>query len=145
MLCKESCNSPLDTPWQRCNALCVENANTYQVLKSEAKRLRSLADRLDSFAAELSNVVASYGGQAGAGQTTPALKGFGAYDGLSQKNAVLKALQDGPQTTRELFERLNAGGQSFKKPVYVTAMLGRLKDKVERTEDGKKIRLKNGE
>ena len=45
-------------------------------------------------------------------------------------------------TTGELFMRLNEAGQSFKKRTYVTALLGRIKDRVERTPEGK-VKLKD--
>ncbi len=61
---------------------------------------------------------------------------------MTQGGAIVKALAHGSQTTRELFDRLAAGGMTLKKPVYVTALLPRLvkKGQVERTKDGK-IRL----
>jgi hypothetical protein len=113
---------------------------TVQVLKSEAKRLRTLADRLEAFALELDG---ERGVELAEGTiAAPARPRNGEYSGLTQIVAVLKALRDhGPQDTAELFERLNAGGQHFKKRTYVTALLSRVKDKVERIAGGK-VRLK---
>lgn len=63
------------------------------------------------------------------------------YANLTQSGAVLKALEHGPQTTREIFDRLTAAGLKLSNRVYVTALLGRIRDKIERDEDGK-VRLK---
>ena len=63
---------------------------------------------------------------------------------MTQTAAILKALQFGPMTTGELFVRLNQAGQSFKKRTYVTALLSRIKDKVERTPEGKVKLRDNG-
>lgn len=79
----------------------------------------------------------------GADADTKAKQSLGEYVGMSQAEAILKALQKGPQTTAELLIDLNAGGQSFRERNYVTAVIGRLKDKVERVEGGK-VKLKNG-
>lgn len=124
--------------------------STSELLRAEAKRLRSLADRCDAFAKEIESdgsafAVGANGNAAKAslainnGQTLPQM---GEFSGLTQMNAVLKALERGPQTTRQIFELLTRNGQSFKKVSYITALLPRLKDKVERTSDGKKIKLK---
>lgn len=119
--------------------------NTYDVLKAEARRLRSLAERLDSFAEEIAS--ASEGSSSSSSSPdsteTPALDGLGEFSGMTQQEAILKALrQYGPQTTRQLFNRLNSGGQSFRRLVYVTAVAGRLmRDKIERLSDGK-LRLR---
>jgi hypothetical protein len=127
--------------------------STAIVLRNEAKRLRSLAERMDAYASELDGV--------GGAKDQPdlfkdnvrifmtssnsSILGPGnprEFKGMTQHAAVLKALETyGPQTVRQLYVRLNSGGMAFKKPVYVTAILGRLKDVVERTEDNQ-IRLK---
>jgi hypothetical protein len=105
---------------------------------AEAKRLHSLAQRLESFAAELAGAgsVASKIARA-SDINTPSLSGMGEYSGMTQTDAILKVLATGPKTTREMFTVLNAGGQSFKKVSYITAVLGRLKDQVERQPDGR--------
>jgi len=144
MKCCKKLQGALDTaniPWQRRFAM-----KSAIVLRTEANRLRHLANRMDAFADEIEEegqeknnqrkfVVDHISDQVGS--LSP-----GYYSGLTQSDAILKALEVGPQTTRELFNRLNSGGQSFKKPVYVTAVLGRLKDKTERTDDGK-VKLKS--
>ncbi|MCX6925464.1 MAG: hypothetical protein NT154_19990 [Verrucomicrobia bacterium] len=63
---------------------------------------------------------------------------------MTQSAAILKALKAGPMTTKELFVRLNEGGQHFKKRTYVTALLPRLKEQVERTEEDKVKLKENG-
>jgi len=64
------------------------------------------------------------------------------FKGMTQHAAILKALElYGPQTTRELYVRLNSGGMSFKKPTYISSLLARLKNVVERTSDNR-IKLK---
>lgn len=117
---------------------------TAEVLRQEAKRLRSLADRMDAFAIELNGVAApNTKRHTSALRVTMEANGglLGEYAGMTQKAAIVKALQHGPQTTREIFTRLTAGGLPIKSPLYITALLGRLKDKVERGSD-KKLRLK---
>ena len=65
-----------------------------------------------------------------------------AFKGMTQHAAIFKALElYGPQTTKELFNRLNSGGMTFKKPVYISAIAGRFKDVVERTQDNR-LKLK---
>lgn len=138
---------------------------TIQVLRSEARRLRAVADRLDAFASELdggplrnsagSNVLPQHGlpphlfsddaleAYERASNPGGELLSFNSeFHGMTQHAAILKALElYGPQTVRQLFYRLNSGGMNFKKPVYVTAILGRLKSVVERMPDGR-IQLK---
>ena len=62
---------------------------------------------------------------------------MGEFAGLKQTDAILKALKQGPHTTRELFDRLNNGGQAFKKVAYVTSVLARMTDRTERLPDGR--------
>ena len=129
---------------------------TIEVLRGEAKRLRSLATRMDAFASELDGEPSPQvelpltGGMSRV--LVPALTGLAAdvaaklrtseFKGMTQHAAILKALElYGPQTTRELYIRLNSGGMSFKKPTYISALLARLKNVVERTTDNR-IRLK---
>jgi hypothetical protein len=126
---------------------------TIEVLLAEAKRLRSLADRMDAFALELNGKAPpevglpghtpKYGhGTESEGQPVVLPRFLQEFRGMTQHAAILKALElYGPQTTRELFARLNSGGMAFRKPVYVASILGRLKDVVERTPDNK-IKLK---
>jgi len=102
--------------------------------------LRSVADRMEAFAVELDGASPRGSVTTRAGAQL-AQVGSGKYVGMTQSAAILEALVAGPQTTAELFERLNAGGQCFKKRTYVTALLGRLKDQVERAPDGK-VQLK---
>jgi hypothetical protein len=128
--------------------------STAEVLRNEAKRLRSLAERMEAFALELD------GGKAkdrtldlfsdtnsrrfAHSPNSPVLGPVNPkeFKGMTQHAAILKALEAyGPQTVRQLFIRLNSGGMAFKKPVYVTAVLGRLKDVTERTDDNQ-IKLK---
>jgi hypothetical protein len=124
-------------------------ATTYEILKAESKRLRALAEKIDSFAAELqSETSISTQIQIPQRQPTPALPpslpGIGEFADMKQAEAIIHALKTyGPQTTKQLFERLNAGGLSFKKVAYVTAILARFKDKWDRAADGK-ISLKQG-
>jgi hypothetical protein len=125
-----------------------------EVLRNEAKRLRSLADRLDAFALELnggvpparriSDPVINYYRDLRVGEGASPINPK-EFKGMTQHAAILRALEVyGPQTTKELFNRLNAGGMAFKKPVYISAILGRLKDVVERTPDNRiKLREKN--
>ena len=115
---------------------------TIDVLRAEATRLRSLAGRLEALALELDGPSPSGRKEAGADQKKSAT---GPYSGITQNAAILRALEDGgPQTTAELFNRLNVGGQAFKKRTYVTALLFRLKDKVERLPEGKVKLRTNG-
>ena len=128
-------------------------SSTIEAMRADAKRYRSLADRLDALASEMAHQAQPVASVAAAAlpngglfavpprpQSPPMTNGE--YSGLSQKDAILKALEAyGPQTTRELFERCNAGGMAFKKAQYVTALLPRLGDSVERI-DGGKLRLK---
>lgn len=126
-------------------------SSSIEVMREEAQRFRSLADRLDALAAELAAhtqpvAVTRKGPTFADGGVAipipPNTPAAGEFAGMKQGNAILKALERyGPQTTTELFNRLNAGGMAFKKVVYVTAILPRLADRVERLEDGK-IRLK---
>ena len=121
-------------------------ATTYEVLRSESKRLRSLADKFDALASELQNDVGLSGQVAPEPkkELTPSLPGVGEYSDMKQAEAIIHALKNhGPQTTTQLFDRLNAGGLSFKKVAYVTAILARFKDDWERSLDGK-ISLKQG-
>jgi hypothetical protein len=106
---------------------------------AEAKRLHSLANRMELFAAEIAgtNTSPPIGRVAGGITTTLPLSGMGEYSGMTQTDAILKVLASGPKTTREMFATLNAGGQSFKKVSYITAVLGRLKDRVTRLPDGR--------
>jgi hypothetical protein len=132
--------------------------STIEILRNEAKKLRSVADRIDAFASELDEDVL-----AARRHTEPALKYYAVmqpngatpalspdleaihpreFKGMTQHAAILKALEMfGPQTTKQLFNLLNAGGMAFKKPVYISAILGRLKSVVERTPDNR-IKLK---
>jgi hypothetical protein len=106
-----------------------------------------MADKCEAFAMELENDGRSPNGADPAkapvarnGQTFPQM---GEFSNLTQSAAILKALERGPQTTRQLFDLLNHNGQSFREVSYITALLGRLKDKVERVpNDREKIRLK---
>ena len=108
-----------------------------------------LAEKLDAFAIELessanasaaiNDAQAAKAAIASNGQTLP---NMGEFSGKTQTAAVIKALARGPQTTRQLYQLLNHNGQSFRKATYITALLPRLKDKVERTADGKKLKLK---
>jgi len=143
-------NLPIDNdwhPWDFCNV-----ANTIEILRAEAARYQSLAKRLSDFADELERELPS-GASAGASPTTgggekrdatnsATQNGRGEFAGLTQPSAILKALESGPQTTTELFERLNAGGQSFKKVVYVSSIIPRIKEKIERLPDGR-LKLKD--
>lgn len=61
----------------------------------------------------------------------------GEYAKLSQPQAILKALEYGPQTYKEIFQRLNSGGKAVRSPSYVSSVLARLKDKVRRNGGGK--------
>lgn len=127
----------LDSVWQR--VFHLETMQTVDVLKAEARRLRALAQKVEDLALELSE-----GSLGTTHQVTNAVaNGRGEFSGLTQLQSVVKALEVyGAQTTRQIFERLNAGGQQIKRPTYITAMLPRLKDKIERTDGGKKIKLK---
>ena len=114
---------------------------TVEVLKTEAWRLRSLAERIEAFAHELeaepqetaesSNQTHMPWSERSRNSTK------GEFSDMTQQQAIIAALKQGPLSTRDLFERLNAGGKHFRKPVYVTAVVGRMKDKLERTENGK--------
>jgi hypothetical protein len=129
---------------------------TIEVLRGESKRLRSLADRMDAFASELEGKpppqveLPLAGGTPGAAaHLFPGLDAEVAlklkpteFKGMTQHASILKALElYGPQTTRELYIRLNSGGMSFKKPVYISSLLARLKNVVERTDDNR-VKLK---
>lgn len=117
-------------------------ANTYDVLKVESKRLRGLADEIDALAAKLQGEAVNQ--IKSDSPAAPEFPGIGQYSEMKQGEAILHALKNyGPQTTTELFNRLNAGGLSFKKVAYVTAILARYKGQWERAEDGK-ISLKQG-
>lgn len=121
---------------------------TFEVLKTESKKHRAIADKIDALLAELQS-------DSGAAQsltqlpispktTTPSLPGVGEYANMKQAEAIIYVLKNfGPQTTTEIFNRLNAGGMSFKKVAYVTAILARFKDKWVRSADNK-ISLKQG-
>lgn len=113
-------------------------------MRAEASRLRSLAERLEAFAAELDGGSQVEVGKGMAESADRVNSSTGEYSGMTQMAAILKALQSGPMTTGELFVRLNEGGQRFKKRTYVTALLGRLKEQVERTEEGKVALKSNG-
>ncbi len=122
-------------------------ATTFDILKAESKRLRALADKLDMFAAEIQNETQSSiedPMRPPAPPVYPSLPGVGEFTHMNQVEAIQHALNKyGPQTTAELFSRLNAGGMTFKKISYVTSVLARFKDKWERLPD-KKISLKPG-
>src|SRR5208282_5231684 len=98
---------------------------TSKVMRTEVSRLRSLADRLEAFAAELDGEPANKLEQ----KTAPKTAANGSdYSKLTQTSAIIKALRDhGPQTTQELFVRLNEGGKPIAKRTYVTALMPRLK------------------
>jgi hypothetical protein len=118
---------------------------TVQVLRAESKRLRSLAEKIDSLIAEIDDTPSR-------GPTADNLPGLrvantpnpnGEFAGLSQPQAVLKVLEYGPQTYREIFQRLNAGGKLIRDPSHVSSLLARLKDKV-RNEGGKYYLIHSG-
>jgi len=122
--------------------------NTIDVLKDESKKHRALADKIDALIADLqsdSGATQSTAHKAISPKTTtPSLPGVGEYADMKQAEAIIYVLKKfGPQTTTEIFNRLNAGGLSFKKVAYVTAILARFKDKWERLPDNK-ISLKPG-
>lgn len=112
---------------------------TYEVLKSESKKHRAIADKIDALLAELqSDSGLTHSTSATPATTTPSLPGVGEYANMKQAEAIQYVLkQFGPQTTTEIFNRLNAGGMTFKKVAYVTAILARFREKWERRVDGK--------
>lgn len=116
---------------------------TIEVLKAESKKHRNLADKIDSLIAELQSE-SGVSRQSAATLAEPSLPGVGEYHGMKQGEAIVHVLKKfGPQTTTEIFHRLNGGGMSFKKVAYVTAILARFKDKWDRLPDNK-ISLKSG-
>jgi hypothetical protein len=121
---------------------------TYEVLKAEAKKHRAIADKCDALAADLQSdsgaVQPITADQISPKTTTPDLPGVGEYTDMKQAEAIIYVLKKfGPQTTTEIFNRLNGGGMSFKKVAYVTAILARFRDKWDRLPDNK-ISLKLG-
>ena len=121
---------------------------TVSVLRAEAARLRALADQMETLirSIEGEELAGAIGGGNGTLPVARPDQGAhpkkGEFSGLKQTDAILRALKYyGPQTTRELFTRLNSGGMSFRQVSYVTAVLSRIKDSVERQADGK-LKLK---
>ena len=115
--------------------------STFEVLKAESRKHRAMADKIDALIAEMQ----SMGGNAVSNPSTvtPSLPGVGIYADMKQGEAIISVLkQFGPQTTTEIFNRLNAGGMRFKKVAYVTAILARFKEKWERNPADSKISLK---
>jgi len=111
---------------------------TARTLIAEADRLMDLANRLRSFAAEIE--VGSNGHDTVMLQRSEIrtnVEATGRFSGMTQKSAILSALQAGPLTTRELWVKLSEGGIHLKKPVYVTALIGRLRSEIERRDDGR--------
>jgi hypothetical protein len=119
---------------------------TVAILRAEASRLRDMADRCDALADDFSkDQVSSNGKQSTTNgrSVTPSSSHSktGEYSGLTQREAIIKALSHGPQTTREIYNRIIAGGLEIKKPTYITALLPRIKNQVERDDQGR-VRLK---
>lgn len=111
--------------------------NTIEVLKAESKKHRAIAEKIDALIAELQPDSSGTVSNAPIA-STPSLPGVGEYANMRQAEAIIHALKKhGPQTTKEIFHRLNAGGMSFKKVAYVTAILARFRDKWERLPDDK--------
>jgi hypothetical protein len=133
------CKSALDTACVLPYRIAM---NTFEVLKAESKKHRAIADKIDELLAELQGD--STQSTAIPTITTPSLPGVGEYANMRQAEAIIHVLKKfGPQTTTDIFHRLNNGGMTFKKVAYVTAILARFKDKWERLPDNK-ISLKSG-
>ncbi len=110
------------------------------VLEGEGKRLQALAERCFSLAKDIRGTASitlnTNERHANGTHSMPTL--LGEYGGMTQRQAILSALrQHVPQTTRELFNRLSAGGMQLKKPTYITALLPRMRDLVTRDEKGR--------
>jgi len=115
---------------------------TFEVLKAESKKHRAIADKIDALLAELQGD--STPAATSPTITTPSLPGVGEYANMKQAEAIIHVLKKfGPQTTTDIFHRLNNGGMTFKKVAYVTAILARFKEKWDRLPDNK-ISLKPG-
>jgi hypothetical protein len=113
--------------------------STIEILTAEVNRLRGLADRMEAFVTELGGH-ASRPCRPAICENPVILKPTidREYADLTQADAIVKALADhGPQTSRELFHRLNTAGFNFKRVAYVTSILPRLSGKVSRRVDGK--------
>lgn len=113
-------------------------ANTIEVLKAESKKHRLLADKIDALIADLQNESSASRQPDHQKPPEPSLPGVGEYSNMKQADAIKLVLSKfGPQTTTEIFNRLNAGGMSFKKVAYVTAILARFREEWNRLPDGK--------
>lgn len=122
------------------------NAATIQSLREESKRYRALASKIDSLLSELdateSNPPATPVLPSLA--SSPALstqKPIEMYANLTQWDALLLAIEMyGPQTTRELWARLNKAGIPLKTTTVVSSIISRMQkrtDKLTQSEDGK--------
>ena len=114
---------------------------TVEVLRAESKRLRSLALKIDALIAELDAPERVEGTPDFPSLAGTVISSSGnpnaEFANLTQRAAIMKALEYGPQTTRELFTRLNAGGQAFRNPTYVSSVLARMGAHIRRTTSGK--------
>lgn len=109
------------------------------VLDAEGRRLQALSERCFSLARDIrstATIALNAKEHSNGAHSVPTL--LGEYGGMTQRQAILVALRKhGPQTTRELFDKLSAGGMQFKKPTYITALLPRMRDLVSRDEKGR--------
>lgn len=115
--------------------------STIEVLRAESKRLRSLATKIDALIAEIdlptSSVVTRDLPGLAESDLPRSRNMSGEFANMKQQEAILKALEYGPQNTKELLARLNAGGQSFKNTTYVSAVVSRMADRLTRHPGGK--------
>jgi hypothetical protein len=138
----------VDKPRCGLQFLCIDmNANQQflQSLRSESKRLRARLLKIDAL---ISDVESERAGETEKVAEQPA-RGTpfvlsvprggaeGEYSDMTQPAAIMKALAHGPQTSRELLDRLGAGGCHFKNLTYLLAVVSRMKDRLHRREDGK--------
>lgn len=115
-----------------------------QQLREDAKNLRLTAERLEALASERITSATLEMNQNSMGVTDAAKTFEKPYTGMTQHNAVLKALQlHGPQTIAELQTRLSNGGMEIKKMAHFAPIISRLKKRgIIEKDSGGRIVLK---
>jgi hypothetical protein len=113
---------------------------TVNVLKAESQRLRALVAKIDALILEIEGPEKAPQQQDPSDlfvRRSPLLRPAGGeYSKLTQTEAVLKAIGHGPVRLKELYLRLHSGGSNIKNARYVSSVIARLRDKVQRGDDG---------
>lgn len=118
---------------------------TVEVLKAEANRLRALAAKIDALVSELTNENTT-GGSVTQSSVAPVVEKKSWTLNFPSKKThvelVVEALADGPKTTNEVVDKVNANGEVLRKPQVATILSRFRGDKFLRDDDDGKWSLK---